>query len=83
MMQKVVDWFGGEKRFYIIMITLILMWSLLMGFFYIKAEEVTKDPCSICAHRLNEDVVCSIGDGMRIVRRTFYQDFEINDSIIS
>ena len=76
-MNKIINYFGGEKRFYIILITLIIMWLILIIFFYLKADEVTKDPCSICAKRLNENIICSLPSGAKIIQRTYYPNFEI------
>lgn len=80
-MKKIIDYFGGEKRFYIIMITLILMWGVMIGFYYLKADEVTKDPCSVCAKKIQEDVTCTIGSKGIVVERIYYPNFTIIDSI--
>ena len=65
-------------RFYIIMVILIVMWLILMGFFYLKADEVTKDPCSICSERMGEEVTCYTS-GMKPLKRTYYPDYSIKD----
>ncbi len=80
-MRKIIDYFGGEKRFYIIMVVLILMWAGVMVLFYLKADEVTKNPCSICAKKMDQNVICSIGNHGQIIQRTFYQDFGIVDKV--
>ena len=78
-MKKIINYFGGEKRFYIIMIVLIIMWVGVMALFYLKADEVTNSPCSVCAKKLQEEVVCSIRGQGKIVRRVFYPNLTTKD----
>jgi hypothetical protein len=77
-MSKIINYFGSEKRFYIILAVLFIMWLGIMTLFYLKADEVTKSPCSICANKLNENVVCSINNG-EIRQRVYYPNFTILD----
>ena len=44
----------------------------------LKADEVTKDPCSICAERLGELIICrtTFGDAIP-VSRYYYPNFTI------
>lgn len=81
MMSKILNYFGGEKRFYIILVVLFIMWLGIMTLFYLKADEVTKSPCSVCANKMNENVICSIGSQGKIINRIFYPNFTIGDSI--
>ena len=67
-----------KDRFIIIAVVLFLMWCGFMLFFYMKAEEITKDPCGICAKRMEEKVSCTI-DGFRPITREFYPNFTIQD----
>lgn len=67
-----------KDRFIIIAIVLFLMWCGFMLFFYMKAEEVTKDPCSICAKRMGETVRCTI-EGFKPISRDFYPNFTIEN----
>ena len=76
MIKKIIE-FYGEKRFYIILITLIIMWIVLIGFLYLKADEVTKDPCSVCAKRMGEEIICSSGVNS-FSTKTFYPNFSIS-----
>lgn len=71
------NYFFKSKRFIIIVIILIAMWLGLMVFFYLKADEVTKDPCSICAKEMNDKVICTTQSGMGIISRTFYPNWTI------
>lgn len=77
-MKSVIDYFGGEKKFYIIMIVLILMWLGVMALFYLKADEVTKDPCSICAKNMGEIIICKpVFSEPLSVSRKYYPNFTI------
>ena len=68
-----------RDRFLIIAILLFLMWGGFMLFFYMKAEEITKNPCSICAKQIGENIKCTT-DGFRPITRTFYPNFTIEDA---
>ena len=78
-MKLIIDYFEGQKRFYLIMIILILMWVGLMVLFYLKADEVTKDPCSICAERMGEKVTCRTNEGAPITLE-YYPNYTIFQS---
>ena len=47
-----------DSRFKFIALILFLMWLGFMCFFFMKAEEITKDPCSICSKRMGENIIC-------------------------
>lgn len=66
----------SDKRFYIIATILMLMWLGLMLFFYLKADEVTKHPCSICAEKIGEEVRCTTG-GYKPITKVFHPNFSI------
>jgi len=53
-----------DNRFKFIAVILFAMFCIFMLLFYLKAEEITNDPCSICAKQLGEDVTCSSGWGL-------------------
>jgi len=48
-----------NSRFKLIVIIMVLMWIGVMTLFYLKADEVTKDPCSICSKYMGEEVICT------------------------
>lgn len=56
------------KRLIVISIVMLIIWGSLLTFWYIKADEVSKDPCSICAKEQGKAVICSIG----MNTKTFY-----------
>lgn len=52
--------FLNEHRAISLGLFLIIIWGSLLTFWWFKADEVTKDPCSICAERHNDNVICSL-----------------------
>ena len=65
-----------DNRFKLIVILLMIIFFTLMALFYLKADEVTKDPCSICAERMGEKVICRIGDA-NFIQRIYYPNQSI------
>jgi len=47
-----------RHRFLAIAIFLLILFLVLMTLFYLKADEVTKNPCKICADSIGESFVC-------------------------
>lgn len=43
----------------IVVICLMIIWGSIIALFYLKADEVTRDPCSVCAERMGKKVVCN------------------------
>jgi len=64
-----------DNRFKIILLVFFIMWLGLMLLFYLKADEVTKDPCSVCAKQMGEEVICTIGGSGKIITKTFYPNW--------
>lgn len=49
----------------VVAVAMVIIWISLLGFFYLKADEITKDPCSICADNYGSPVVCYVhGDSI-------------------
>lgn len=40
-------------------ICLMLIWASIFALLYLKADEVTKDPCSICSKKMGKNVMCT------------------------
>ena len=57
------------------------MWIGFMTLIYLKADEVTRDPCSICAEYLGEKVTCSTGS-LYIQKRTYFEDGTIEQGSV-
>jgi hypothetical protein len=70
-----IDWINKNK-FIVILFVMLIIWSSIFLLFYLKTDEITKDPCSICAERLNENVIC-YSSGFRVFSKTFYTDGNI------
>jgi hypothetical protein len=51
-----------NKRWTIILIVMLLIWSSIWLLFYLKADEVTWHPCNICAKQLGNKVICTFQD---------------------
>ena len=61
-----------DSRFKFIAIILLIMWAGFMVLFYLKADEITKDPCSICSERMGKQVVCTLQTNFEPVSRVYY-----------
>jgi len=65
-----------NKRFKFIAVLLLIIFLIFITFLYLKADEVTKDPCGICAKKMGEKVVCTIGD-FKVLQRTYFPNGSI------
>jgi len=61
-MEKKEYWITNS-RFKIILLVLVIFWIGIMTLFFLKADEVTKHPCSICSQKQGEQVLCTMLDG--------------------
>jgi len=78
-MDEVKTYWLDRHRFLAIAIILLIMWGGFMIFYYFKADEITKDPCSICSKYMGEQVVCTSYNSMVPIHRNYYP----NGSIIT
>lgn len=69
-----------DSRFKIILLFFLLMWLGVMVLLYLKADEVTKNPCQICAKKLGEDVTCYYNKGFIQQSITFYPNFSTENA---
>lgn len=60
-----------NKRFWIVIGIVVIMWLGIMIFFYLKADEVTRDPCSICSEKMGDKVICTL-TGFTPLTRVYY-----------
>ena len=72
------DFWITNSRFKYIGLILFLMFVIFMAFFYLKAEEITNDPCSVCAKRMGSEVSCYISVGSSSATRIYYPNGTIN-----
>ncbi len=67
-----------DSRFKFIAIILLIMFMVFMALIYSKADEVTRDPCSICSERMGQEVMCTT-IGYQPITRTYFPDGSIED----
>ncbi len=72
------EYFVTNNRFKYIGLLLIIMFLVLMIFLFLKADEITKDPCSICAKQMGENVFCYVGN----LARTYYPNYSIFNNAV-
>lgn len=65
------------KRLLIIAGVMLIIWFSLLTFWWIKADEVTRHPCSICAKLQGEKVLCTSGTYL-LSTQTFYPNGTID-----
>ncbi len=59
-----------DNRFKFIALLLLIIFLIFMAVIWIKADYISKNPCSICAEKIGKNVVCYAGIGERI----FYEN---------
>jgi len=69
------DWFDNH-RMISVGIFLLIVFILILGFLYLKADEITKDPCSICAEYQGQEVTCVL-PGFKPISKIYYPDGQI------
>jgi hypothetical protein len=68
----------SNRRFVIIAVILLLMWAWIMLFLYLKADEITKNPCSVCAKKMGETVKCTVMEpGLESQTLVFYPNLTV------
>ena len=60
------EFYVTNNRFKFIALLLMIIFLIFMLVLFLKAEEISKDPCSICAERMGEEVTCYLGNLHRI-----------------
>lgn len=58
---------------------MVIVWGSVFVLLYLKADEITKDPCEICARVMGEDVKCTLTTGYVPVNRIYYSNGTIVD----
>ena len=61
-----------NSRFKYIGLLLLIIFLVFMTFLYLKSEEITKDPCSICAGRMDSEVKCKIVNTNQELSRSYF-----------
>lgn len=68
-----------DNRFKFIAMFLFVMWFIFITFLYFKAETLATDPCTACAERLSEDIICQTTGSTYFAQRTYYQNGSVYD----
>lgn len=68
-----------DNRFILIAILLMIIFFSFLTFFYLKADEVTRDPCSICSERMGEEILCTVVGSFEPITRTYNTDGSIEN----
>lgn len=61
------DWLE-QHRFVTLSFVLLIIFLIIISFLVLKADEITRDPCSICAEKMGEDVSCTLMRGIPITK---------------
>lgn len=80
MSERNTDSWMQAHQFTVVILVLVFVWSTLIIFYFIKADEVTRDPCSICAERMGKDVVCTMMQ-THPVSKTYYPNGSSDDNL--
>ena len=71
-----------NKELKIVIAVMLIIWFSLLTFLYMKADAITKDPCSICSMKMGENVICTTNTEFGPVRRYYYPNGTImNDEV--
>lgn len=76
---KRFDWFD-RHRFIVVIIAILLAWSPIVWLIYDKADEMTRQPCQLCAMKMGSTVSCTAYGGIPI-HKNFYVNGSITDDI--
>jgi hypothetical protein len=69
-----------DKKFVAVMVFMGFVWLSLLVFFYLKTDEITRDPCSICAEKMGEDIFCTSQNGGIPVTRVYSANGSVTDN---
>ena len=75
--EETKEFWLSNNRYLFIVIVLFILWGGVMLLFYLKADEVTKNPCQICAKKMGEEVTCRTMTSDGTI--TFYPNFTIKN----
>jgi len=68
-------------RFYIIAFLLVLMWGTTFYFLFAYGAAVSQHPCSICAEKINESLVCYGKQTYQPIQVIFQSDGVISNTV--
>jgi len=84
---RLSDWLEAH-RFVTLSLVMLIIFLSILSFLFVKADEITRDPCSICAEKQNKNVYCTLQGGIPITKTyltngTSYDNSEEMRKIIS
>lgn len=62
----------SKQQWIIFAIVMLLIWGSLLAFWWIQADNINRDPCSICAERAGSTVICTIKSGITDANKQYY-----------
>lgn len=74
----VKEYIKKDYRYILLAICLMLIFFTIIGFLYLKADEITKHPCEVCASSIGKNIICTT-TGFYPITKTFYSDNKTND----
>lgn len=80
MSEKNTDSWTNRNQFKVVVIVILIIWLTLLAFYFMKADEITRDPCSICAEKMGSEVVCTIMQ-THPVSKTYYPNGSSDDNL--
>ena len=67
-----------DKKFWIVILIIVLIWVSLFWFMIKYAKYVRNDPCSVCAEKHGEQVFCALG-GEKLFTRIYFPSGRIEE----
>ena len=61
-----------NSRFKFIAVLLLIIFFTFMTLLYLKADVISKDPCSVCAERFGSEVSCKIVSTNQELSRSYF-----------
>jgi len=59
-----------NRKIIVITIILLLMWAVMIYLFVNYGKEVRQHPCSVCARKMGDDVICTTTGASKV----FYEN---------
>jgi len=67
-----------NSRFKFIAILLLIIFLTFMSLIYFQGENIANDPCTICAKKMGDSVICTTMSGTYLLTK----EFEPNGTIL-
>jgi len=67
-------------RLVLLFLLILIIWGSIFALLWFKADEVTKNPCAVCAESIGKGVFCYTGMALNPEGRFFYPNGSIGKS---